>query len=121
MGREQALLQLERAYRRLKDGGMILISGEAGVGKSRLMHAFAADQNALVLSGHCYSGMQLFAYHPIVEALRPALHNPLFSERAINPVWLAEAERVLPESASAFSRTAGGAGKRSGEGAVAAV
>ena len=41
VGREEAWQALAEAHGRLRVGGLILISGEPGVGKSRLMREFA--------------------------------------------------------------------------------
>lgn len=102
IGRRDAWQQLENAYAKLKDGGMILISGEPGIGKSRLMHEYAAEQNALVISGRCLSDARTLALHPVVEALRPALPNLLFAEHFSGSVWLTEAEPLLPELRTIF-------------------
>jgi len=114
VGREEALGRLQRAYAdaRSGHGGVILISGEAGIGKSRLMQEFAASLagQPLVLTGACYPGAPMAPYQPIVQALRSLLSHgdaegggredirltsPL--PRSISPVWLAEAARLLPE------------------------
>lgn len=114
IGREEALARLQQAYvnARLGRGGVILISGEAGIGKSRLMQEFAtglADQ-ALVLAGVSYPGGKAIPYQPIVQALRGVLSRRAeegsggkFSTPA-SPLpypsaqsWLAEATRLLPE------------------------
>lgn len=100
VGRGDALRRLERAYARANSGhgGMILISGEPGIGKSRLMQDFAARLRgrALVLAGAGHADAQTMPYQPIVEALRPAL-SVQSSPFDVQPSWLAEASRLLPE------------------------
>jgi DNA-binding CsgD family transcriptional regulator len=55
-------------------GGIGLVVGEPGIGKTALCAQFAADavrNNAVVLAGHCYEdGALSLPYRPFVEALR---------------------------------------------------
>jgi len=74
VGRERALdlllADLENATR--GTGGMVLISGEAGVGKSRLAAELVREaqrRGALVLWGASYAQEGLLPYGPFVEAL----------------------------------------------------
>ncbi|MCK4975884.1 MAG: AAA family ATPase, partial [Anaerolineales bacterium] len=100
-GRQEAWRQLEQAYSSFQEGGVILISGEPGVGKSRLMQEFATAQSSLVLVGNSHTGSQALPYQPIIQALRQAL--PLRSQwEHISPIWLAETTRLLPELWSQF-------------------
>jgi predicted ATPase len=51
-------------------GGLVLISGEAGIGKTALAESLcheAADQGALVLVGRCYDLTETPPYGPWVE------------------------------------------------------
>ncbi len=53
-------------------GGLVLVGGEAGIGKTTLVHWLAAEarrQGALVLEGHCYDLTQAPPYGPWREAL----------------------------------------------------
>jgi DNA-binding SARP family transcriptional activator/pimeloyl-ACP methyl ester carboxylesterase/class 3 adenylate cyclase/tetratricopeptide (TPR) repeat protein len=77
VGRAAELERLERALRRAQSGtgSAVLVAGEAGIGKTRLVtelatHARAAGFEALV--GRCLDlvGTEL-PYQPFVEALRP--------------------------------------------------
>jgi len=114
VGREEALDGLRRAYARARSGrgGVVLISGEAGMGKSRLMQEFATalSGQALILTGASSPGAQTTPYQPIVEALRGLWtardadvggrgeRSPSFPPlSSLSPVWLAEASRLLPE------------------------
>jgi DNA-binding SARP family transcriptional activator len=94
VGREKAWQEVDAAYRRFSQGGVIFISGEPGVGKSRLMQTFAEAQEALLLVGH--SNAQTLPYKPLAAALRLALARPELG-RGVRPIWLAETARLLPE------------------------
>ena len=94
------LQRLDEAYTqaRSSQGGVVLISGEAGIGKSQLVQDFAVclQGQALLLTGAGYPEAQTMPYQPIVEALRSILQvQP--SGWNVPPIWLAEASRLLPE------------------------
>ena len=100
VGRDETLRRLEGAYARARagHGTVILISGEPGIGKSRLVQEFAArlQGQALLLKGTGYPDAQMTPYSPIVEALRPAVLARHFSLHV--PVCcLSEASALLPE------------------------
>lgn len=99
IGREEAWQALARAYRRLRGGGVILIAGEPGVGKSRLMQEFGVAQDALLLVGN--ADQPTLPYAPLVEALQPHLSHPALGQ-GVRPIWLAEAARLLPELKERF-------------------
>ncbi|MDH7489883.1 MAG: AAA family ATPase [Anaerolineae bacterium] len=100
VGRDDALRTLDQAHARARSGqgGVILIAGESGIGKSRLMQDFATrlQGRALVLVGAGLPGGQTLPYQPIVEALRGALQIAGETLR-VQPMWLAEASRLLPD------------------------
>jgi DNA-binding SARP family transcriptional activator len=100
VGRGEALRRLEQAYTeaRAGHGQVLLLSGEAGVGKSRLMQDFAMglQDQALILTGASQSEERTPPYQPLAQALRSVLeaeHKTL----NIQPIWLAEMTRLLPE------------------------
>jgi DNA-binding SARP family transcriptional activator len=101
IGREESWESLENSYRRFQNGGLILISGEAGIGKSRLLQEFATSRSLVVFSGNCHASTQLLPYQPLVQALRQALSLPgLWG--GIRSIWLAETSRLLPELGDHF-------------------
>src|SRR6195952_1074173 len=71
---ERASIQLLLDVARAGDSGLVLISGEAGVGKSRLVGEatrLATDCGMRVLVGHCVLlGAEGIPFAPLVEALR---------------------------------------------------
>ena len=74
-GRDDELAQL-RAHIEATRGGagrIVLIAGEAGVGKSRLIQetrAYAAGLGLSILTGHCYEQEQLLPYAPLLDILQ---------------------------------------------------
>ncbi|RME42181.1 MAG: hypothetical protein D6796_14785 [Caldilineae bacterium] len=116
LGREEEHTALVAQWEQAQQGqgGLTLVSGEAGVGKTRLveevMH-YAETQGAMVLRGRCYEFGDSVPYHPIAEALRSVLNREAkgptgketvvpFSLRApplLAPGWLTELSRLLPE------------------------
>lgn len=100
VGRDAAWADLSAAlsHAQVGRGRMVLISGEPGIGKSRLMEEFAirAGEWALVLAAAARPGEQSFPYQLIVEAVR-SLHCWDRLIATAQPVWLAEAARLLPE------------------------
>ena len=58
---------------------MILLEGEAGIGKTRLAEVFAAgvrEEAGIVLAGRGYPGEGAIAYGPIAGLLRAGLAMP---------------------------------------------
>jgi DNA-binding SARP family transcriptional activator len=106
VGREPQLATLAEALagvEREGRGRLLALTGEAGVGKTRLAETFAAQVAAAhsqVLVCRCYEGERL-AYGPLADGLRAALarSDGAAWPRALEPHWLAEAARLLPELA----------------------
>ena len=75
IGREPERERLQRAVLRvLDDGGrVVLVSGEAGIGKSRLIQELAASETVRTFRlsfGRCHETEQTLPFRPWVEALR---------------------------------------------------
>lgn len=100
VGRHETLMHLENAYRTTRDGQgrFVLISGEPGIGKSRLMHDFATrlEGQALILAGAGHRDTRAMPYQPIIQALRLGfkIRPP---ELLSHTRWLIEAARLMPE------------------------
>src|SRR6187399_2103585 len=70
--RERALLRDRLDGTLARSGGLVLIGGEAGIGKTALAEwlcAEAAGRGALVLVGRCYDLSETPPYGPWAEAL----------------------------------------------------
>jgi DNA-binding SARP family transcriptional activator len=81
VGRAEALARLSSAWAAAQAGGpgFAVVVGEPGIGKSRLAAQFAAEVHAggaAVIAGAAQEE-QLWAYQPIVDALRPAAGDEL--------------------------------------------
>lgn len=74
VGRVGELARLEDAYQRLGDGGMqvIAVVGDAGSGKSRLVHEFRqrlAGEPLALFEGRCASMLHGLPYHPFLSMM----------------------------------------------------
>lgn len=74
VGREEEMARLQRAYQQARGAGrrVCFISGEPGIGKSRLAQEFTAwgeAQQAIVLWGYCYEMSGSLPYQPIADAI----------------------------------------------------
>jgi DNA-binding SARP family transcriptional activator/predicted ATPase len=105
VGRDESLAKLVEAYAGARpDGGLAVIEGEAGIGKTRLANELAGRARAagaVVLAAHCHDDEAGLPYGPVVELLRGAIKN---AERAgwrdaLPAQRLADASLLLPELA----------------------
>jgi DNA-binding SARP family transcriptional activator/predicted ATPase len=100
IGREREWERLHDAWQRATGGGphFVLVTGEAGVGKSRLVEEFllwASQQGAVTAKTRSYAAEGQLSLAPVTEWLRSeGLRAPL---RQLDKVWLAEVVRLLPE------------------------
>lgn len=73
---------------------LLVICGEAGIGKTRLAEElvdWAARQGIRTSAAHCYASEGALPYAPVVEWLRAS------SLPQLDKVWLTELSRLLPE------------------------
>jgi DNA-binding SARP family transcriptional activator/predicted ATPase len=105
IGRDPLLAQMRVALRRAHEGEgqLLLLSGEAGIGKSRLLQEFVAQLNGqgLALVGHALPGEGSLPYQPLIQGLRQGLQQMGTMPR-LDSVWLAELSLLLPELRSIF-------------------
>ena len=78
VGRDRELTELTGAWAKAAGGepGVVLVVGEAGIGKTRLAEALAAEAasvGGLVLPSRCYETERSLFLQPVVEALLPAI------------------------------------------------
>src|SRR5579884_1258836 len=103
IGRKQDLTLLHMLVDRMigGQGQIVLVSGEAGIGKSRLIveaktHAVAADVH--IFQGNCFATDQSFPYAPLLDLFRayfvPPARIPVADD--MHP-FLAELAPLLPD------------------------
>jgi DNA-binding SARP family transcriptional activator/tetratricopeptide (TPR) repeat protein len=103
IGREGELVQLRCALDEVGSGlgRVVVIVGEAGVGKSSLVTVIGADareRGARMLLGRCYETQQILPFGPWVDALRGGgVSQEAETLQGLSPVWRAELSRLLPE------------------------
>ena len=101
VGRDSAMDELVTTYESVTAGlgRVAAITGEAGIGKTRLGEAIVDHIRArggTVLTARAYVGERGIAYGPIVESLRSAITDPRAMERLQAPGVRSELARLLP-------------------------
>jgi len=87
IGRQAELTALHLLIERAKSskGQVVLLSGEAGIGKSRLVaeaKAYATAQGFLLLQGHCFPTDRSCPYAPLLDLLRSHFASQSIAEIA---------------------------------------
>jgi len=103
-GREAEWRTLTQVWQEVTGGEsrVVLIEGEAGVGKSRLAEElvhWVMAEGATVLRGRGYDPEGV-PFTPLIEGLRSALDAPGLVSAA--PEWISEVSRVVPELRERF-------------------
>ena len=99
VGRTEELAHLQKLWSSVmrNAGGLAFVSGEAGIGKTRLVHEFALHaerQGARVLVGGT-SNPETTPYEALVEALRSAV--PYLAQSSRDPLWMGVLAAIVPE------------------------
>jgi tetratricopeptide (TPR) repeat protein len=79
---------------------VVIVQGEAGIGKTRLLDEFlrwATSQGADVVRAQALETGGRLPYQPLVDVLRPQLARANAPEDLLDDVWLAELARLFPE------------------------
>ncbi len=103
VGRQDELAALTEALQTAAAGQarIVLISGELGVGKSRLWHEWAATlpPGLTMLAARGLDTTQSLPFVPLTGLFRQAgcLEYLASLRAAVSPIWLAELARLLPE------------------------
>jgi DNA-binding SARP family transcriptional activator len=106
VGRQREWDMLRRGWSAVSAGTsrIALIEGEPGVGKTRLADDFlhwVASQGGIVLRGRGYDAHAGAPFGAVIEALRCAVDAP--GVAGVDPEWLGELGRVLPEIRRRFA------------------
>lgn len=96
VGRRYEWSQLQAAWHSATEGRpeVVLLAGEAGIGKTRLAQElldWAERQGVATATSRCYASEGTLPLSPVVGWLRPR------SLRQLEPLWLSELSRLLPE------------------------
>ena len=100
IGRSREWAALQRVWRQIRPGQarFVLVRGEAGIGKTRLLEEFVkwvALEGAVAAHTRSYAAQGRLAYGPVAAWLRSqSLRSRLSS---LDEVWLSEVSRLLPE------------------------
>jgi tetratricopeptide (TPR) repeat protein len=113
VGREKELAELVDAWRCVLQGcsdeRVLLVSGEPGVGKTRLVRELmtrAAVEKAVVLMGECYAEEGAL-YAPLAQVVRQALLHPtLASKNPLDDQVLADLITLAPDLQAHFPEVA---------------
>jgi DNA-binding SARP family transcriptional activator len=105
VGRGPEMDALGRAWNAVRRGAgrVVIVEGEAGVGKSRLVEELlrrVVAEDGLALRGRNYDVQTALPYGLVVEALGSALKAPGLA--GADPQWLAELARVIPDIRGRF-------------------
>ena len=120
VGREAAMAELQALFARARAGfgQMVFVTGEAGLGKTTLLDAFAssvaADPSVRLCSGQCLAQYGMSEpYLPVLDAIRQLCRNDSLAVDVLRrhaPMWLMQLPSLLtPADHEAFSREAAGA------------
>jgi DNA-binding CsgD family transcriptional regulator/tetratricopeptide (TPR) repeat protein len=101
IGRTHDLAALHSLVEDVKSGQgrTALVSGEAGIGKSRLakeVKTYATNQGFLLLQGNCFQADSSFPYAPLRDLLRTHLTNHVKANIDLEP-YVHDLSKLLPD------------------------
>ncbi len=102
VGRAEEFRRLMAAYQAASQGQtqVVILLGEAGIGKTRLAGEFlrwVTAQGAEVLPGRAFETGGELPYQPLAQLLRQRLDQETTPADLLSVTWLAELSRLLPE------------------------
>src|SRR5258706_6403200 len=102
VGREGQLANLHMLVEQAKrgEGHVALISGEAGLGKSRLVaeaKIYATEQGFQLLQGNCFPTDLTYPYSPLLDLLRSLVTSPTATLAAAVEALARDIFPLLPE------------------------
>ncbi|MCB9076359.1 MAG: AAA family ATPase [Anaerolineaceae bacterium] len=102
VGRTNEFHHLQAIFERAGRGEtqVALLTGEAGIGKTRLATEFltwAKAQGADILPGRAFEAGGRLPYQPLIQCLRARLSRENAPDDLLSDIWLAELSRLLPE------------------------
>lgn len=99
IGRRREWAQLQAAWRQAaRAPRFVLVTGEAGIGKSRLLDelvAWANQQGIITAKTRCYAAEGQLSLSPVSDWLHSEALRPHLAQ--LDSVWLTEVSRILPE------------------------
>jgi DNA-binding SARP family transcriptional activator len=101
-GRQTEYAWLTELWAKTRQGqsGLVLIQGEAGVGKTRLVDEFARYvllQGGKMLQGRCYEFSGPLPYQPVAAALQTQITQIEAQSLSLSTNWIIELAQLLPE------------------------
>lgn len=98
IGRDPEIGQLRERFAQLVDrrGGVAVLRGEAGTGKSRLVHETTAELDGLVLSGRAVPGDSPVPFRPLAEAFLAAYRGRPLPQDPSLAGFEAQLARLMP-------------------------
>jgi DNA-binding SARP family transcriptional activator len=102
VGRGAEFSRLMTLYEQASNGQpqVVLLEGEAGIGKTRLATEFLAwvrAQGADVLEARAFPTSLCLSFHPLILALHTRLEQEQDLRELLSDPWLAELSRLLPD------------------------
>ncbi len=102
IGRAKEYATLIEDYQRVLRGQtqVVVLKGEAGIGKTRLIVEFlrwVRVQGADILQGRAFEAESGLPYQPLIECLRSRIEQENAPDDLLSDLWLTELARILPE------------------------